>query len=118
MSANISSSSFSSAFVALIVATSVSSVYASGPFDTLNLSLSSLITARNMLFAVGILLLGVAGYLYLSFGCSSSSGSGLKKNKNKNKKIHNTRSGSAESSKSKSSSSSASQRKSPRKPKA
>lgn len=113
MSSSISSSSFSSAFVTLIVAASVSSVYAFGPFDSLNLSLSSLITTRNMLFALGILILGVAGYLYLSCGCSTSS---CKKHKKHNKKIHNTRSGSVESSKSKSSS--ASQRKSPRKVKA
>ena len=113
MSANISSSSFSTAFVTLIVAASVSSVYAVGPFDSLNHSLSSLISTRNMLFALGILILGAAGYLYLSCGCSTSS---LKKHKKHIKKVHNTRSGSAESSKSKSSS--ASQRKSPRKLKA
>ena len=75
-----------------------------------NLDLSTLICARNLLFAMGVLILGIAGYMYLS--CPCCSGSNCSEGKKMKKKKHTDR---AASSDSKRNSSTSSVRKSPRK---
>lgn len=94
----------------LVFAACASSAFALG-FD--NLELSTLISGRNLLFALGVLILGAAGFMFMNCSCCNGSKCSIEKGGKKMKK-HSDRAASVDS---KRNSSTSSIRKSPRKSK-
>ena len=101
-------------FLFMVFAACASSAFALS-FD--KLELSNLVTSRNLIFALGVLILGIAGYMYLGCACCSNGKHAAQKSSSSGKKLkkHSDR---ASTSDNKRNSSTSSLRRSPRKSKA